>query len=77
MESLKNQITYLSSQRQWAATAGIHSQVYLHQTQTPRPYSVQHAGTFGEVPSPLNPDLEAPGRGLDTGVRAAQEGSLS
>ena len=30
----------------------------------------------GEVFLPLNPDLEAPGRGLDKGVRAAQEGSL-
>lgn len=77
MESLKNQITYLSSQSQWAATAGIHNQVYPHQTQTPLPYSVQHPGTWWGGALTLNPDLEAPGRGLDTGVRAAQEGSLS
>lgn len=45
MESLKNQITYLSSQSQWVATDDIHSQGYLYQTQTPLPYAVQHPGT--------------------------------
>ena len=45
MESLKNQITYLSSQSQWVATDDIHSQGYLYQTQTPLPYPVQHPGT--------------------------------
>ena len=76
MESLKNQITYLSSQSQWVATDDIHSQGYLYQTRLPSPMLCSTLAPVGEVFLPLNPDLEAPGRGLDKGVRAAQEGSL-
>lgn len=42
----------------------------------PSPMLCSTLAPVGEVFLPLNPDLEAPGRGLDKGVRAAQEGSL-
>ena len=62
MESLKNQITCRSSQSQWAATVGIHSQDHLHQPQAPLPDPVQHPGSRGRYALRSQPCYGSPGQ---------------